>query len=65
MPGIVNLDLRNACDSGSPAQNNLGGLGPDSGLREMRFANVGSVNGERIDMIANVRAVWYPLCQCG
>jgi len=39
---IFNLSL--------PVQNNLGGLGPDSGVAEMRFQHVLVVNGHAIDL---------------
>ena len=45
------LDIPAACANGEPAQNNLGGLGPDSGVEELRFKGVGQFNGASIDMV--------------
>ena len=45
------LDIPAACPNGEPAQNNLGGLGPDSGVEELRFKGVGQFNGSSIDMV--------------
>ena len=45
------LDISAACTTGQPAQNNLGGLGPDLGVEELRFKGVGQLNGAPIDMV--------------
>ena len=33
------------------SQNNLGGEGPDTGAEELRFKNVGSYGGSKIDLV--------------
>ena len=49
------MNLASACTAGSPAQNNLGGLGPDSGAQEIRYARIAILNGALVDLV--VRAV--------
>lgn len=47
----MDVDFHRACASGAPAQNNLGGLGPDTGAQEIRYANVGTVYGMTVDLV--------------
>ena len=46
----VVIDL-SQCISGLPAQDNLGGLGPDTGPRELRYKDVGQFNGSLFDLV--------------
>ena len=48
----VEIDFHKACADGKAAHNNLGGAGPDNhGPNNMRFAEVGTHNGEPIDLV--------------
>ena len=46
----VLIDL-STCTSSAPFQNNLGGLGPDTGTRELRYRGVGQFNGHPFDLV--------------
>ena len=46
----VLIDL-STCTSGAPFQNNLGGLGPDTGTHELRYRGVGQFNGHPFDLV--------------
>ena len=49
-PNAVSIDLRPACTSGI-TQNNLGGIGPSSGVQEMRYPNVATLSGQPVDLV--------------
>ena len=53
--GGVDIDFSRACETGEPANNNLGGLGPGDGDHVIRYADVGTVDNQRVDLV--VRAV--------
>jgi len=46
----ISLDLGRACVLG-PSHNNLGGVGPDSGVEELRYDSVGTVDGVPFDLV--------------
>lgn len=50
-PGYVDISLQEACASGAPAVNNLGGLGPDAEHAErIQYKHVAEVNDTPIDL---------------
>ena len=51
----VPIDLYPPCATGSAAVENLGGVGPDTtSPAELRFAGVGSYNGQTLDVVVTV-----------
>ena len=50
--GTISIDFAAACASGSPAHNNFGYGGPNSGVEGIRYEGVGQVNGVRLDLVA-------------
>ena len=59
VPGTIDLSFFDACETGSPAQDNLGGLGPDSGPEEIRYVGIGSLNGRPFDLIVKATTSYY------
>jgi len=47
----ADLNFKSACASGNPAQNNLGGAGPDAGPAEIRYSRVGVYNSRGVDLV--------------
>ena len=57
----VSLDFEaRACSTGSPLQNNLGGHGPDSGTPELRYGQVGELNGQPFDLVITNTTEYHP-----
>ena len=57
----VSLDFEaRACSTGSPLQNNLGGHGPDSGTPELRYGQVGELNGQPFDLVITNTTEYQP-----
>jgi hypothetical protein len=51
----VELDLYAGCTNGRAAVENLGGLGPDTGVpEELRYARVGTFNGRPFDLVVTL-----------
>jgi len=55
--GAAECDPDEVCETAvtmntlSVAQNNLGGVGPDSGAEEIRYSNAAVVNGQKVDLV--------------
>ena len=56
--GFTDLSLAHACASGHPAQNNLGGRGPDIGAEEIRYSGVATVDGVSVDLVVRAMSAY-------